>query len=118
MAAKQIPASYSLPKWKRIPQLDEKGQSGAKDTLMVVVLEATDKEVKDLLLKIEIYNSYEANNKALNSHDVKLLHETLKYLEVNPEGLTKEGTCYSIIKRLYTLVPYSCEGCLRDIGVC
>ena len=98
MTSEQKTVNYSLPKWKRIPKLDAKGKNGAKDTMTAVILDATAKDVKELLIKIKIDVSYEFNYNVLNSHDVKLLHETLKYLGPDPEGLTKEGVCYSIIR--------------------
>ena len=110
-------ASYSLPKWKRIPQLDSKGKNGAKDTMTAVILDTSAKDIKELLLKVKIDVSYEVNFKTLSSHDVKLLHETLKYLGVETDGLIKEGVCYNILKKLYSLMPYSCEGCMRDIDI-
>ena len=102
MSGDQKPPPYSLPKWKKIPQLDEKGSGGAKDTITAVVLEATTKEIKDLFLKVKVDSSYESNYKILKEHDVKLLHEALSYLEINPNGLTKEGVCYTILKILYS----------------
>ena len=78
MTGDQKLSPYSLPKWKRIPQLDEKGSGGAKDTIAAVVLEATNKEIKELFLKVKVDNSYEANYKVIKDHDVKLVHEALQ----------------------------------------
>ena len=65
MSGDQKSPPYSLPKWKRIPQLDEKGSGGAKDTIAAVVLEATTKEIKELFLKIKVDSSFERNYKVL-----------------------------------------------------
>ena len=75
------------------------------------------KYIKELFLKVKVDISYKANYKAIKDNDVKLLQEALSYLEANPSGLTKERVCYSILKRLYSLVPNDCEECLRDMSV-
>ena len=82
----------TLQNWKKTPRLDSKGcPDDASDVLASIIMEAPTNEIKEMLIKIKIDASYDANSKILQSHEVKLVQETLKYLEVGGEGLTKEG---------------------------
>ena len=85
----------------------------AKDVFGAVVLEPPDAEVKEMLLKVKLDATYEANSKSLLAHEVKLLQETLKYLEINGEGLTKDGVVFSIMNKLFSLMPNKCGNCRK-----
>ena len=79
-------------------------------------MEAPTNEIKEMLIKIKIDASYDANSKILQSHEVKLVQEALKYLEVGGEGLTKEGVIFMLLNKLYILMPHKFKECNRIIS--
>ena len=95
--------TFQLPNWKKPSSLNSKGCiSEAKDTLNSMIMEAPENDVKEFLLKIKIDATYDVNHKVMISQDVKILQDTLKYLDVEYQGLTKEGAVLKILHRLHT----------------
>ena len=88
----------------------------AKDIFGSIVMEAPEAEIKEMLIKMKLENSYEANVKVLISHDVKLVQDTLKYLEGNFDVLTKDGVIYRIMTIIYSLMPHKCSGCREVVS--
>ena len=79
------------------------------------MVEAENKETKEVLLKVKTDQTYEVNAKALMALEVKLIHQTAKYLDINSESFTKEGVVYMILKKLFSLMPNRCDGCKKIV---
>ena len=105
----------NLPSWKRIPKISgDIYKDEAKECMNSIILEAESKETKEVLLKIKIDQSYEVNMKVLMSLDVKLIHQTGKYLDINSDNFTKDGMVYMIMKKLFSLMPNKCDKIVRN----
>ena len=81
-----------------------------------LILDCKDVSVKELLLQIKIDSSHDAMTKFLNKKDVKLLQDTLKYLEMDPIGLSKDGVLLNIIKSIYIYIPHKCSAFERIVS--
>ena len=101
--------------WKKT-KLNGKGNyDEGKEFLNMLLLDAPSIEVKELLLKIKLDATHDANNKALHEFDVKVIQETAKYIDAGGDGLVKGGVCFMIINTLYKYMPHKCNECKRII---
>ena len=67
----------SLQACEKFPKLDSRGcPSVAKETLGMIIVEAPDKDIKELLLKVKSDATFKVNNKAILDGKVKLVQET------------------------------------------
>lgn len=105
--------NYQLPKWKKIPDLATKGlkKECLERHFASLILDCSNNEVKEILLKLNLEGTHDQNTKIISNNDVKSLMEVAKYLGSNQEGLTKEGLVYSILRAVYSELPYSCGEC-------
>ena len=107
--------AYHLPGWKKTPSMESKGLDNEQmeNKFSGLVLLAEKKEVKELLLKLKPFESYDSNSRILGSADVHSIQETLAYIKGpgSLEGLTKDGGIYEIMNGIYSLLPYKCMGC-------
>ena len=110
--------NFKLPIWKKIPHLEYRGvrKEIIDSNFSSLVLEATDKEVKETLLKYKTNLSYDSNVKNLLSADVKPLVKTAKYLGQEVDGLIKNGIAYSIMSGIFRLMPYLCNNCNTSVS--
>ena len=90
------------------------------------VVEVKETDVKEILLKIVINETYYKNFKILNQYDVKILREVLVHLRSvdYPNTMTlphideiiKNGIIHEIICTITRILPYLCQICNKNIS--
>ena len=103
-----------------------RGVSQAKltESLMEIILNVNKTEIKDVLLRVKIEDSYDKNVKSLGPVDANVLKETLVTLRDiekrdgythSPDDFLKCGLIHEIVDTITRMIVYKCDQCCIEV---